>query len=64
MSGLVISPEYSWLGASLDGVVHMIQVVLTLMDDLKSSALTITMTAPFSSSLPERVLLSVGKGKL
>ena len=22
MSGLVINPEYSWLGASMDGVVH------------------------------------------
>ena len=22
MSGLVINPEYSWLGASSDGVVH------------------------------------------
>ena len=22
MSGLVINPEYSWLGVSLDGVVH------------------------------------------
>ena len=38
MSGLVINPEYSWLGASPDGVVY-IQVVQTLMDYLKSSAL-------------------------
>ena len=43
-----INPEYSWLGASPDGV------VLILMDYLKSSALIITMTKPLFQQHPRR----------
>ena len=44
MSGLVINPEYSWLGASQDGVVFD-PGLLILRDYLKSNALIITVTA-------------------
>ena len=51
MSGLVINPEYSWLGASPDGVVH--DPVL-LKHYLKSSALKVTMTATLFKQHPRR----------
>ena len=63
MSGLGINPEYFWLGASPDGVVHDPGCTNPSgLLDLKSSFLIITVTAPCFNSIPEGVLLSVRKG--
>ena len=51
VSGLVINSEYLWLGASPDRVVH-IQVVLILMDYLKSRTFIITVIAPLFMQHP------------
>ena len=51
ISGLVIYPEYSLLGASLDGVVHEPRLYIQiLIDNLKSSALIISGNTPLQAA--------------
>ena len=53
MSGLVINPQYSWLGASLEGVVYH-PGCTDPNEFLKSSALIITVTASLFKQHPRR----------
>ena len=63
MLGPVINPEYSWLRGNLDGI-GMIQVILIVMDYLKTSALIITMTGPhFQATLQKELFCRSRKGK-
>ena len=63
MSGLVINPVCSWLGASPDGVIHDPGCSdPNGLLEIKCPYNYYDSTHPFSSSIQEAVLLSVGKG--